>query len=374
MPSSTSNAIALFNPQWPWIRQAIQTTVAALLSYLVAHALELPQAFWAVMTAIIVVQASVGAALGQALDRLIGTILGAAVGAMLVTLVPANRALLLALAVFVLSYVAAARPNLRLATVTAAIVILSDQLMASPFAAAVDRVAEISLGAAIAVAVTLLVFPARAGSALAEQVANTMPLMREHLKSTIEAVQGKPLAVEEFRALNARIRAAVRAGDTLAEALRAELAGRLSRHADPAAVLQAVRRLWHALLSAARASRGAIPAGLTQPLTPALSQFAAAADTVMSALEARYHGGPPPDFAALEKSQTDLDHAVSGLRATGIFRTVPTDQAARLFSLLFALNQIVESLHDMADRYLDLADNSAQARAGTRSTGPALPP
>jgi len=354
----------MLRPEWAWVRQAIQTTLAALISYLVAGAMQLPQAFWAVMTAIIVVQASVGAALGQALDRLVGTILGAAVGALLVTLMPANRAILLALAVFILSYVAAMRPSLRLATVTAAIVILSDPLMGSPFAAAVDRVAEISLGAAIAVAVTLLVFPARAGSALAGQVAKTMPLLAEHFQSTIEAVRGKPLPVDEFRQRNAEIRATVRLGDALADASRAELAGRLSRHADPAAVLQAVRRLWHTLLSAARASRVALPANLIEPLNPALSNFGAAAESVMTDLATLYRGqAVTPDFSRLEQSQGELDLAVSALRASGVFRAVPTDQAARLFTLLFALGQLAENLHDVADRHADLTTNANSTRA-----------
>jgi uncharacterized membrane protein YccC len=361
----------LLQPEWSWVRQAIQTTVAAVLSYLVALTLQLPQAFWAVMTAIIVVQASVGAALGQALDRLIGTILGAAVGAVLVTTMSANRTMLLALAVFGLSYVAAARPSLRLATVTAAIVIMSDQMLGSPIAAAVDRVAEISLGAAIAVAVTLLLFPARAGSALAEQVSKTMPLFADHLQSTIDAALGKPLPVDDFRKRNATIRAAVRAGDLLAEASRAELAGRLSRHADPAAVLQAVRRLWHSLLSAARASRVALPANLVEPLAPALSQFAAAAQSVMTDLDARYRGSTvTPDFTRLEMAQGDLDAAVSALRATGIFRSVPTDQAARLFTLLFALGQTAENLHDVADRYSDLSATGVAPAMAQSPPGP----
>ncbi len=358
MPPRPPQLPALLHPEWSWLRQAIQTTVAAVVSYLVAVALQLPQAFWAVMTAIIVVQASVGAALGQALDRLIGTILGAAVGGLLVTTLSANRVVLLALAVFVLSYVAAVRPSLRLATVTAAIVIMSDQMLGSPIAAAVDRVAEISLGAAIAVAVALLLFPAHAGSALAEQVSKTMPLFAEHLQSTIDAVLGRPLPPDDFRQRNATIRAAVRAGDLLADASRAELAGRLSRHADPVAVLQAVRRLWHSLLSAARASRVALPVNLVEPLAPALTKFGAAAESVMTDLCALYQGrAVTPDFTRLELAQGDLDEAVSALRATGVFRTVPTDQAARLFTLLFALGQTAENLHDVADRYSDLTAN-----------------
>ena len=65
---------------WPRLRQAIQTTVAACLAYVVAELLGLPQGFWAVMTAILVTQANVGASLGLAVDRLLGSLLGVVVG------------------------------------------------------------------------------------------------------------------------------------------------------------------------------------------------------------------------------------------------------------------------------------------------------
>lgn len=46
---------------WPRLRLAIQTTIAACLSYVIVDALGMPQGFWAVMTAILVTQANVGA-------------------------------------------------------------------------------------------------------------------------------------------------------------------------------------------------------------------------------------------------------------------------------------------------------------------------
>ena len=114
---------------WPRLRLAIQTTIAACLSYVIVDALGLPQGFWAVMTAILVTQANVGASLGLAAERLVGSLLGVVVGgAVAVALADAQELKFagLAVTVLVLGFFSARRPSLRIACVTAAIVVLGD--------------------------------------------------------------------------------------------------------------------------------------------------------------------------------------------------------------------------------------------------------
>src|ERR1700757_1743763 len=55
-------------------------TVAGLLAYLLAEMFALPQGYWAVFSAIIVIQASVGGSVKATIDRVIGTIGGAVAG------------------------------------------------------------------------------------------------------------------------------------------------------------------------------------------------------------------------------------------------------------------------------------------------------
>ena len=62
------------------LRLVIRAATAAALSLLVSDALGLPQSYWAVITALIVVQGSLGGTLTAGLDRLIGTLAGAALG------------------------------------------------------------------------------------------------------------------------------------------------------------------------------------------------------------------------------------------------------------------------------------------------------
>jgi uncharacterized membrane protein YccC len=67
--SNIANWTGAWRESWPRMRQAIQTAVAACLAYAAADLLDLPQGFWAVMTAILVTQANVGWSLGLAIDR-----------------------------------------------------------------------------------------------------------------------------------------------------------------------------------------------------------------------------------------------------------------------------------------------------------------
>ena len=60
-----------------------RTAVAAVLSLIVARALGLPEAYWATVTTLIIMQSTLGAALTVSEQRLAGTALGALMGALL---------------------------------------------------------------------------------------------------------------------------------------------------------------------------------------------------------------------------------------------------------------------------------------------------
>jgi len=65
-----------------------RTTVAAMASLVVASACRLPEAYWAPVTTIVVMQSTLGAALKVSGQRFAGTALGAAAGALLAMYFP----------------------------------------------------------------------------------------------------------------------------------------------------------------------------------------------------------------------------------------------------------------------------------------------
>ena len=217
---------------WPRLRLAIQTTVAACLAYVIVDALGLPQGFWAVMTAILVTQANVGASLGLAAERLVGSLLGVIVGgAVAVSLADAQELKFagLAVTVLVLGFFSARRPSLRIACVTAAIVVLGDPRLGPPIASAEYRMIEVVVGTIVALLTSLTVFPSRAGPSFAAHVTRTFTPLFEVARDTLAAAMGQPLDIEAMGAQGARIRAAFAEGDTLAREARLEVAGYLAR-------------------------------------------------------------------------------------------------------------------------------------------------
>src|ERR1700687_5180965 len=60
---------------------AARTTVAAVVSYLIARLFHLPEAYWATISTMIVMQSTMGAALPISVQRFAGTAIGAVSGA-----------------------------------------------------------------------------------------------------------------------------------------------------------------------------------------------------------------------------------------------------------------------------------------------------
>src|ERR1700704_5399258 len=101
------------------LRHGVRIAAAGVLSFALAQALGLPQGYWAVFTAVLVVQGSVGGSWKAAVGRLVGTLLGAVYGAVIATLVPHNNALMtgvaLAISLTPLALLAAFHPSYRVA-------------------------------------------------------------------------------------------------------------------------------------------------------------------------------------------------------------------------------------------------------------------
>src|SRR5882762_9845188 len=68
-----------------WLKHYASTSLAAMVSLLVARLFTLPESYWSAITTLIVMQSSLGAALGISIRRFAGTALGATMGALLAT-------------------------------------------------------------------------------------------------------------------------------------------------------------------------------------------------------------------------------------------------------------------------------------------------
>jgi len=145
------------SPWRPIFVHAVRTAIAAVISLLVARLFRLPEAYWAAISTLVITQSSLGATLKISWDRFIGTALGALVAAIIASYF-APSVLVYAVSIFILGLLcAAARSNrsaYRLGGVALTIVFLIPRT-APPWIVAFHRFAEVSIGIAVALLLTL---------------------------------------------------------------------------------------------------------------------------------------------------------------------------------------------------------------------------
>jgi uncharacterized membrane protein YgaE (UPF0421/DUF939 family) len=140
---------------------AARTTVAAVVSLLLARTLRLPESYWAPISAIVIIQSTINPRT-VAWQRFAGTALGAAAGALIATFFPSN-VWVYAIAIFLCGALCAflrLRGAYRFAAITLSIILLIAHQHPAWIVAA-HRFVEVSLGIAVALAVAYL-WPSRA--------------------------------------------------------------------------------------------------------------------------------------------------------------------------------------------------------------------
>jgi uncharacterized membrane protein YgaE (UPF0421/DUF939 family) len=136
------------------VLDAVRTTLAAVAAMLLAHLLQLPEYYWAPISAIVVVQSTIPPR-DLAWQRFVGTALGAVLAAALATFFPPN-ALVYAAGILlcgVVAWLSRVSGAYRFAGITLSIVLLIPHTN-GPWIVAWHRFLEVSLGIAVALVVT----------------------------------------------------------------------------------------------------------------------------------------------------------------------------------------------------------------------------
>jgi uncharacterized membrane protein YccC len=317
LPERLGSTIAAVRAQG---RLVARLLIAALLSYALAQALDLPQSYWATITALVVVQASVGATMGAGIDRIIGTLIGAAVGALaaLGRYRGVSDLILLGAALTPLAMLAAVRPVYRIAPITAVIALLAGSDLQAPWVPALHRVAEISLGSLVGMAVSLVVWPSHARELARAALARALAPQADLLSLYLSGFDG--VAQAQIHLLNDRFRQELGA----AERARAETAREPGGQGDRLESLtRAVRRVHSDILFIGRITqrlpRQALPGELQQlaqaygnALRLALSALAAGIAPAQQERGAP-RATPSARSAAIDAALADLDAKLSHL-------------------------------------------------------------
>jgi uncharacterized membrane protein YccC len=348
---------------WVQLALAIRVTIAALAAYALAQLVQLPLPLWAVLTAVIVTQMSVGRSLMATFDYLVGTLGGAIYGGAIGVFIPhaSVTALfaVLALAVAPLALFAAINPRFSVAPITAIIVLLIPTMThTSPLVSALDRVVEVAVGGITGLVISFLLLPASAHPQVVNAAARTLDRMAEALR---ELLAGSTQGLD-FDALH-RIQDGI--GDALvhmnvmgAEAER-ERSTRLVAGPDTGPLLRTLLRLRHDLVIVGRAATTPLPEGLTSRLQLPLAQIGSAfADYLRGNAAALRAGRQPSSLEAVESALAAYAAEIASVRREGLTRHLPVDAAERFFALGFALEQMHSNFKDLERCVAELAESS----------------
>ena len=345
---------------------AIRVTIAALAALALAQLLHLPLPLWAVLTAVIVTQMSVGRSLKATFDYLVGTLGGAIYGGAIGVFIPHSSEIallaVLALAVAPLAFIAAINPRFSVAPITAIIVLLLPTIThASPIASALDRVLEVALGGVTGLVVSFLLLPSSAHRQVAEAAASTLARMARALGELFTGLtQG--LDVDALHRIQDGIGQALVRLDAVGGEAERERAARLAVGADTGPLLRTLLRLRHDLVMIGRVAVGPLPEAIGARLQSPLARVGAAfADYLRASAAALPAGRGPPPLSAVESALEAYAAEIAALRRDGSTRSLPGDAAERVFALGFAFEQMYSNCTDLQRCVAEWAGPSQQA-------------
>ncbi|WP_336799792.1 FUSC family protein [Kaistia sp. MMO-174] len=338
----------------------LRTAAAGGLTLLIADFLALPQGYWAVISAVIIVQNRIGASLQAAASRVIGTLVGGLVGfavAMVMPATPVGAFLGLALALGVLGMMAVRHVNLRVAPLTAAILLVSAPSHVAVTISATHRMIEILVGCAIGVLVSMTVAPGRSDSWMrteaAEILSRLATLFGIDRSGTDEARDGR------IGEADAAIDKAFRSFDTLTKEVAEERASHISRGVvDPERLRHGLRDLRTSSSFMFRMSRLPKPASVADALGGPLAEVTAAVRMALTGLgQSLIARAAPSGMDALDRSFAAFQDTAQNLM--GGDSAMDASAVAYLNNLSFALEQVRHSIANVAGCVSDMADAAA---------------
>ena len=286
-------------------RLAIQSAVAAAAMFALMKALDMPERFVGVLSAVMVVQPSAGAAISEAKDRFLATIMGAVIGVGCLILLPSGygTAAALALSMLVMNAVAGFRSEWRYGVVAAVALALGSEQDA--FQTALDRSLAIGVGVVLGALVAFIVWPEKAEDRTRRSLKEAWRALADYLEQTVRKVTGEQAKDEHpVRPYRQPLTAAMRAVEDVSFADTGALERQLTATRSVASLTQFLDRIGD---EAGPAKDGA--------LRESVHRATEAASDVLRALA---QDEPPPEAAfdtltealrAAREAQSDISDA-----------------------------------------------------------------
>jgi uncharacterized membrane protein YccC len=160
-------------------RLAIQSALAGAICYYLMILFGISERFVGVLSAILVIEPSIGNTFQQAKGRLLSTIVGIVIGFIFVALIPWELGVILSLllSLFIINGIASFRPEWRYGVVAAVALALGSE--GEAFDLALNRLLSIGFGVAVGILISLIVWPDTSEN-------RTLRYIRKALKNTCD--------------------------------------------------------------------------------------------------------------------------------------------------------------------------------------------
>jgi uncharacterized membrane protein YccC len=343
---------ALLQEHQSKLKLGVRVTVSAILTLVLGQWLNVPLVLWAVLTAVIVTQTSVGRSLKATIDYFIGTLGGAVYAGAVAALIPHDNELallgVLAVAVAPMVLLASMNSSFNVAPFTAVIVVLAPTVTHStPVESAVFRLAEVGLGALTGLLVSLTVFPARAHALAIEAAAGMLDLVAQALQDLFAGFTGS-LDAAAIQPIQERVGKSIARLDVIYAEVKRERMSQLADEPDPGPLVRTLLRLRHDLVIVGRAAVNPLPQDLQPRLGPPLDRLVAAASGYLRGCGAALvAGAAAPPLDAADAAFDGYGAEIAAIRREGLTRVLPGDALEHLFTLGFALEQVHQHLRDL---------------------------
>jgi uncharacterized membrane protein YccC len=335
------------------LRFCLRVTVAGLLAFALAQFSNLPlRGLWAVLTAIIVTQVSIGGSLLATTEYVVGTLAGAVYATAVAFFVPHEATLALAgvlvLSTAPLALSAALNPKFRVAPFTAVIVLLvSSEFGQSPIESGIYRVLEVVLGGLSAIVVSVTVMPEKAYGRGLQAAARILEHLAQALPELLEGFT-VDLGVSVVADIQEGLSEAVAGFQSIAAETKHERLLYLAPDPDLGPLSRTLLRLRHDLVIIGRVAVAPLPESFVEHLAPILAQVGkSAGDYLRGCAAAVVARRTPPRLDAVEATLDGYVAKVAALRQEDLTRLAPIPEIEHVFVLGFAFEQLRRNLLDL---------------------------
>lgn len=141
------------------LRLALQSATAAILAFVIIKSIESKEVFLCVLSAVFIVEPSIGNTISQAKSRVVATIVGSIIGFTISTIIPSNvgTAISLGVSMLVINFITGFKKSWRYGIVAALAIALASE--SGILNVTIDRLIAIAIGVCVGTLVTFIIWP-----------------------------------------------------------------------------------------------------------------------------------------------------------------------------------------------------------------------